>query len=233
MTLKFYADPGSSSCRRVSAVIKHLNIDVEEVFIDLLARQNRSEKFLTLNPTGMVPVLVDDQAEGDPIVLSEAGAIMIYLCESVGDTTLWPSGTQRFTVLKWMLWAAEHFRQPAPIYFEEVVIAPLMGVSENTARISEANRLLALHGPILDGHLRDRDFVVGGTVTLADFDLAAPLSQMTRSKVPYNKFPNIMRWAKGLEDSVESWRVSGTALNNRMDKALSPTNAEGGRAAAE
>lgn len=224
MTLKLYADPGSGSCRRVAAVIKHLNIDVQDVFIDLLAQQNRSEEFLAINPNGMVPVLVDDEAKNGPIILSEAGAIMIYLCEKAGDTTLMPSGAQRFDVLKWMFWAAEHFRQSAPIYFEEKVISQLMGAQENTARINEANRLLTLHGPILDNHLREHAFVVGDTVTLADFDLAAPLSQMPRSKIPYDKFPNIMRWAKQLEDDVEAWRMSGEELNDRMEKALNPAN---------
>ena len=223
MTLKLYADPGSGSCRRVSAMIKHLNIEVEDVFIDLLARKNREEEFLTLNPTGMVPFLVDDEPERDAIMLSEASAIMIYLCEKTGDTTLWPSGASRYDVLKWMFWAAEHFRQPAPIYFEEKVIAPVMGGTENIARLAEADRLLALHGPILDRHLQDRNFVVGDSVTLADFDLAAPLSQMPRSHIPYDTFPNIMRWATGLEDTIQAWRVSGQALNDRMDKALLPT----------
>ena len=223
MTLKLYADPGSGSCRRVSAMIKHLNIEVEDVFIDLLARKNREEEFLTLNPTGMVPFLVDDEPERDAIMLSEASAIMIYLCEKTGDTTLWPSGASRYDVLKWMFWAAEHFRQPAPIYFEEKVIAPVMGGTENIARLAEADRLLALHGPILDRHLQDRNFVVGDSVTLADFDLAAPLSQMPRSQVPYDTFPNIMRWANNLEDTNQAWRASGQVLNDRMDKALLPT----------
>jgi len=225
MTLKLYAEPGSGSCRRVSAVINFLNIDVEDVFIDLLARKNREEEFLALNPTGMVPFLVDDGTEGDAIMLSEASAIMIYLCEKTGDTSLWPSGAARFEVLKWMFWAAEHFRQPAPIYFEEKVITPAMGGDENTARLAEADRLLALHGPILDSHLKDRNFVVGNCVTLADFDLAAALSQMPRSQVPYDKFPNIMRWANNLEDTNQAWRASGQVLNDRMDKALSPAKA--------
>ena len=37
MSIKFYTDPGSGSCRRVSAVLNHLNIEVEEIFVDLLA----------------------------------------------------------------------------------------------------------------------------------------------------------------------------------------------------
>lgn len=220
MTIKIYADPGSGSCRRVNAVIKHLNIDVEEIFIDLLAGDNRKEEFLEINPTGMVPVLVDDTTDKDKVILSEAAAIMIYLCERFGDSELLPNGDSRMQVLKWMFWAAEHFRQPAPIYFEEKVIAPLMGNKENVSRLEEADRLIKTHAAILNSHLENRHYVVSDHVTLADFDLAAALSQMPRSKVPYDKYENIMKWAENLENNVEAWRITGVNLNNRMDRVL-------------
>lgn len=220
MSIKIYTDPGSGSCRRVSAVIKYLNINVEEIFIDLLSGENLTENFLEINPTGMVPVLVDNTKEQDKIILSEAAAIMIYLCEKFGDTVLLPNNNSRIQVLKWMFWAAEHFRQSAPIYFEEKVIAPLMKNKEDISRINEANRLIKKHAVILNNHLKDRTFVVGDHVTLADFDLAAALSQMPRSKIPYDKYENIIRWANNLENSIDAWRTTGENLNNRMDKAL-------------
>jgi len=220
MTIKIYADPGSGSCRRVNAVIKHLNIDVEEIFIDLLSGENRTEDFLKINPTGMVPVLTNDTNNQRKIILSEAAAIMIYLCEQHGDTELLPYDGSRIQILKWMFWAAEHFRQPAPIYFEEKVIAPLMGNKENVNRLHEADLLIETHANILNTHLKNRRYVVGDHVTLADFDLAAALSQMPRSKVPYDKFENIMTWEKALKNNVDAWRITGENLNNRMDNAL-------------
>jgi len=221
MTIKIYADPGSGSCRRVNAVIKHLDIDVEEIFIDLLAGENRTENFLEINRTGMVPVMVIEDGNQEKIIISEAAAIMVYLCEQYGDTELLSNGDSRMQILKWMFWAAEHFRQPAPLYFEEKVIAPLMGNEENISRLEEADRLIETHATILNAHLENRKYVVGDNVTLADFDLAAALSQMPRSKVPYDKYENIMRWAIDLESNVDAWRITGEALNKRMNIALS------------
>jgi hypothetical protein len=43
----------------------------------------------------------------------------------------------------------------------------------------------------MDSHLKGRDFIVGGHVTLADFDLAAPLSQMSRSGVVLSATPHV------------------------------------------
>ena len=119
MSITYYADPGSGSCRRVSAVIKHLNIDVEEIFIDLLAGENRTDDFLKINPTGMVPVIAIEIDGQEKTILSEAAAIMIYLCEQHGDTELLPNDDSRLQVIKWMFWAAEHFRQSAPIVNEQ------------------------------------------------------------------------------------------------------------------
>jgi len=220
MSIKLYADPGSGSCRRVSAVIKHLNINVEEIFIDLLAGENRTDDFLKTNPTGMVPVMVIEEDNKEKIILSEAAAIMIYLCEQYGDTELLPSDDSRMQILKWMFWAAEHFRQAAPIYFQEKIAAPMMGNKENINRLEEADQLIETHAAILNAHLENRTFVVGDHVTLADFDLAAALSQMPRTKIPYDKFENIMLWAVNLENNVAAWRITGKNLNTRMNKAL-------------
>ena len=219
MSIKFYADSGSGSCRRVSAVINHLNIEVEEVFVDLLAGGGQQPEFLAINPTGMVPVIVIDDPEQGQTILSEAAAIMLYLCENYGGEELIPSDT-RMQVLQWMFWAAEHFRQAAPVYFEENVVAPLMGNQTNESRLAEAQRSLTRHGSILNAHLKHRTFVVGDHVTLADFDLAAALSQMPRSSVPFAQFEHIMAWEKNLDNSVTAWKSTGERLQNRMNTAL-------------
>ncbi|PCI34013.1 MAG: glutathione S-transferase [Alphaproteobacteria bacterium] len=218
MTIQLYLDHRSGSCRRVMAVAKHLSLDLEEVFVDLLAGGTQTEDFLALNPAAMVPVMTHDRPEGSKLVLTEAAAIMIYLCEQHPGQTLWPATDDRIEVLKWMFWAAEHFRPPAPVYFEEKFIAPLMGGQENGPRLAEAERQVERHAPVLDAHLSGRDYVVGETVTLADYDLAAALSQMSRSHVPYDRYPNIMRWAAHLEQTNAAWRDTGMLLNSRMSQ---------------
>ena len=220
MTLTYYCEPGSGSCRRVTAVIKHLELEVEEVFIDLLSGGNQTAEFKALNPNRMVPALVDDSLEGDARVLWEASAIMIHLCEKAGDTSLWPEGPARTDVLRWMFWAAEHFRQPAPVYFEENVIAGLMGKPANSARVEQARLQLERFAPVLDKRLETHRFVTGETPTLADLDLAAPLSQMSRSGVPYDGYRHIMRWAAELGEAVPAWAEAGRDLDARMQAAL-------------
>jgi glutathione S-transferase len=202
----------------VSAVVQHLGIELEEVFVDLLKGENQSPEYLAVNPNGMAPALVD----GD-VVLWEAAAIMIYLAEKVDETELWPRGVARYDVLRWVFWAAEHFRQPAPMYFEERLAARLMGRPADESRIAEANRRLVRFAPVLDAHLENRSYVVGNHVTLADFDLAAPLSQMPRTAVPYHEYANIMQWSERLTEEVPAWGETGKRLDARMDQAAEAT----------
>ncbi len=219
MSIKFYSDPGSGSCRRVSAVIEHLQIEVEEVFVDLLSGGGQQPEFLAINPTGMVPVIVIQEPNQEDVILSEASAIMLYLCEQQGNSELIPVNS-RMQVIQWMFWAAEHFRQAAPIYFEENVVARLMGKQSDSSRLAEAERLLIRHANILNNHLKNRAFVACEHATLADFDLAAALSQMSRSGVPFSQFEHIIAWEKNLDSSVAAWKVTGERLQRRMNSAL-------------
>lgn len=209
--MKYYYDPRSGSCRRTSAVIGHLGLEVEFIHVDLIKQENRLPAILSLNPNGMLPILKD----GDTLI-SEASAINIHLCEKAGDTSLLADGSDRAEVFRWMFWAAEHFRQPAPIYFEEKLLTGMMGTAPDQTRLDEADRRLDRFGPVLDAHLERRSYVVGDAVTLADFDLAAPLSQMARTGVPYHRFPNIMAWYERLAAEVPAWRKSGEDLDAGM-----------------
>ncbi|MFY0681951.1 MAG: glutathione S-transferase family protein [Thalassovita sp.] len=213
--MKYFYDPRSGSCRRTSTVLKHLGLEAEWIFLDLIKQDHKAPDYVALNPNAQLPILQD----GD-VVLWEASAIAIYLCEKAGDTTLWPQGAERDQVTKWMFWAAEHFRQPAPAYFEENFIAKLMGASPDAARLSYAKATLDRYGPILDAHLAHSDFVVGAAPTLADLDLAAPLSQMPRSKVPYDAYPNIMAWSERLANAVPAWAETGKELNDQLDSLV-------------
>lgn len=71
---------------------------------------------------------------------------MLYLTDKQTNELL-PQGAARYDVFRWMFWAGEQFRQPAPIYFEERLIAKLMGKPADEARIAEADRLIKRFAP--------------------------------------------------------------------------------------
>ena len=211
--MRHYLDPGSGSCRRVSAVAHYLSIELEEVFVDLLQGAHRTPDYMKLNPGGMVPTLID----GD-LTLTEADVIMIHLAESVRETALWPHGPARREVQRWMAWAAEHFRQGPPMLVEELYLKRFMNAPADAARVAEGRRRIERFAPRLDAHLNGRDYVAGSGPTLADFSLAAPLSHMARAQLPFEPYPNILAWNARLNE-IPAWRDTGVRLRERMAQA--------------
>ena len=60
-------------------------------------------EYLAMNPNGKMPVLVDHDAQGGPIMIFESGAILQYLAEKTGK--LMPSDLHgRYRVLQWVYW---------------------------------------------------------------------------------------------------------------------------------
>lgn len=74
--------------------------------LDMAAGEHRQEPFLSLNPFGKVPVLVDDAAvgaAGGRLQLFESGAILLYLADRYGHEFASPE--QRALAEQWVLFA--------------------------------------------------------------------------------------------------------------------------------
>ena len=68
--------------------------------VDLSAGEQSSKEFLTLNPNGRIPVIVD--REENNFVVFESGAILLYLAEKTGK--LMPKDPQgRSLVIQWLM----------------------------------------------------------------------------------------------------------------------------------
>jgi glutathione S-transferase len=215
MTLKFYGDHASGSQRRILAAADYMGLEYEEVFLDLFKGEQRDPAFLALNPFGQVPVLVD----GDTVIY-EASAINIYLADKFGTDLLPAEGPQRYEVLQWMFWSGEHWRQYSVMLFNERIGKKIQGQGEEARMVDFIYENIRKSAEVLDAHLSTRKYMVGGKVSLADFDIAAPFSQITRTKLPYDEFPNIMAWQQRMLDEIPAWKATRDRLNARMDEAM-------------
>ncbi|WP_338485079.1 glutathione S-transferase family protein [Pseudomonas trivialis] len=207
--MKVYGDRGSSNTRRVLTTAAYLGLDVEFVFLDLFSGQNRTPEYLALNPNGTIPTFVD----GD-VVLFEASVIMIYLAERAGSALL-PEGKAKYETLKWMFWAAEHFRRGPTVLIEQRFMERLKGHAENPTLVAEALHAIHRYTAVLDEHLRTRTFMVGDALTLADIDLAAPLSHIPRTQAPFLEYPHVAAWYARI-NAIPAWQQSGAAQERRI-----------------
>ena len=57
--MKLYGFPFSPNTWKVRAVAAHLGLPVEDILVDLGKGEQRAPEYLSLNPTGRTPTLVD------------------------------------------------------------------------------------------------------------------------------------------------------------------------------
>lgn len=216
MTIKIYGDPGSGSLRRVTTAAKIMGIEIERVNVDLFKGESQTDEFKSrLNPHGLTPVLED----GD-FILYEAAAINLYLANKVDSLLVGTTEKDRFQVLQWMFWSGEQWRIFATTLFDERVGKTVMGLSKNEPVIAFAEGKFRAAAKVLNQHLEGRKFMVGQALTLADFDIAGPFSQIDRSKPPLRDYPNLMAWHDNLLQSVPEWAETKAEVDNRMDSFL-------------
>jgi len=212
MSIKIYGDLGSGSFRRVATAAKIMGVDYERVNIDLFKGESHTPEFLKLNPHGLTPVLEDGET-----VIWESSAINLYLAEKANSALLGRTASERNQVLQWMFWSGEQWRIFFVLLFDERVAARAMGNPQNEAVVELALTKIRGAASVLDAYLSDRQFIVGSELTLADIDIAAPFSQINRSKPPLNEYPNLSAWQQRLLDTVPAWAETKRNLDDRMD----------------
>lgn len=151
--------------------------------VDLEAREHKSADYLRLNPHGLVPTLVVDDAP-----YHECAALLLLLGERHPEAGLAPApgAPQRAAYLQWMLYFANTL-QPA---FRQWFYPQDFGAPEQAAASKEAARArieavwdrleahLAAHGP----------HVLGASLSLAD--LYATM---------------LMRWSRNMPRPATAW----------------------------
>lgn len=187
--------------RRVLALAKHLGVSAECVEVDMMGGGLAREEYVALNPNMKAPTLVD----GDH-VLWESSAIMAYLCVKQGSD-MWPADNpaEQIEMLRWLSWNDGHWAPAVgPFYFEHVVKSTFgLGPPDREALRSKLPNLQKF-AKILDAHLRGQDRVACGRLTIADFQLASMAAYWHEAEMPFEPFPNIVRWLDRLME-LPAW----------------------------
>jgi glutathione S-transferase len=154
---------------RVRWMLQELGVDFESITVNLAAGEHHHPEFLKINPTGKLPVLVDND-----LVLTESVAILLYLAEKYPHKELLPVDIkQRSQVYRWLLFTATELEQPlwriarhTSLYPEHLRL---------TAEVSLARQDFTDMVAVMEEHMQGHQFIVGNTVTIADFVCAYTL----------------------------------------------------------
>lgn len=100
-------------------VLAELGVPYRRELVDRAVNAHKAPEYLKLNPNGLIPVLVQDDTPGVPLVLYETAAIVLHLCDTHPAARLAPPlGTaERAHFYKWLMWLTNTLQTALIVYF--------------------------------------------------------------------------------------------------------------------
>lgn len=198
MKLYYFETPNA---HKPCAVNKHVGSPAELVRINLRNDEHKTPEFMAINPNGKIPALKDGDTR-----LWESHAIMCHLAHKTGSD-LWPADPDsQIDVIRWLNWDTAHFSRHAGRLFFQRFIKPVFGLgTADEAEIEEATGFFHRFAEVLNNHLRDRNHLVGDTLSVADFGVASFLPVADQAELPLEQYDEINRWHDAMME-LPAWR---------------------------
>jgi GST-like protein len=199
--LQLYSLPTPNGVK-VSIMLEEIGLAYEPHLVDLGTDDQKTPEFLSLNPNGKIPAILDpDGPGGRPLALFESGAILQYLAEKTGK--LIPADpARRYEALQWVYW---QMSGPGPMFGQVGFFHKFAGREYEDKRplqryVAESRRLL----DVLDGRLDGRTWIMGDEFTIADVSLLGWVRNLigfyeAGPLVKFDTLKNVPAWlARGL-----------------------------------
>ena len=185
--IKIYGVPASRTFRPLW-MLRELGLEFENVPVGLADGGTRTAEFKKLNPNGHIPVLVDGTT-----VLWESMAINLYLARQYGVGTLWPATTaDEGRAFQWSFWVMTEVEASLLQTLMHRRLLPKDQRDETAAAAAEA-KLAAPFG-VLEGALRGRDYLLGGSFTVADLNVASVFAWSMLANLDLERWPQLKAW---------------------------------------
>ncbi len=167
-------------------LLEEIGAPYELVRVNLEAGDQKKPEYLTLNPNGTVPTLVD----GD-LVLFESAAICQYLADKFPDRHLAPpAGTPaRGLYYQWIHYAMSGLEPPAVTIFLHTIRKP--EAERIPALVADARTQLAAALAVVDAALAGREHIVGDRFTAADVMIGSTLQWCQMMGMIGGDLPNV------------------------------------------
>jgi glutathione S-transferase len=192
MSYVLYYSPGAASMA-VHWMLIEMRIPFEARLVDIDAGQQHDPQYLQLNPAGRVPTLVVDGAPRH-----ESTALLMLLAERHPEAALAPAAgsADRAAWLELMIYLANTLLPAMRDWFYADSDGDPVGAEAVRAL---ARRRIEQACDRLDAHLAEgRDYLVGGTLSTADF-LAVMLMRWTRNMPrPATGWPHLAGYIRRL-----------------------------------
>jgi GST-like protein len=151
---------------KVSIMLEETGLPYEPHRVNFDSNDQKSSAFLSLNPNGKIPAILDPLGPGGaPLALFESGAILIYLSDKSGLLMPRDPG-RRYETIQWLMFQMSAI---GPMFGQVGFFNKFAGKDYEDKRplqrcIAEAKRLLA----VLDQRLSEGTWIMGNDYGIAD-----------------------------------------------------------------
>ena len=181
---------------KVSIMLEETGLPYEPHLVDIMQNQSWTPEYLSLNPNGKIPAILDpDGPGGEPLALFESGAILIYLAEKTGQF-LSPDPARRYQTIQWLMWQMGGL---GPIFGQLGFFHKFAGRDYEDKRprdryVAESKRLLG----VLESRLEGRDWIMD-EYSIADIATLGWVRNLigfyeAREIVDYDGLRNVPDW---------------------------------------
>jgi len=196
MKLYFSRNPNP---RLAVAVARHLKAQVTFEFASPFA-PGQAERFRPLNPNLSIPILAWPGGS-----LWEADAIACRLSRAA-RSDFWRTGEDEPEMIRWLSWGKENFMRACDTVHFERGTKQRYGIGPiDEGKVKEGLRDFHQGAAILEAELADRQWLVGTSLSYADFRMAAFLPFNDVAGLPLGDYPALISWYRRLE-AIEAWR---------------------------
>jgi GST-like protein len=203
--LQYYGLPTPNGVK-VSIMLEETGLPYEVHLVDFAKGDQKSPEFLSLNPNGKIPAILDPNGPGGaPFALFESGAILLYLAEKTGQFfPADPAG--RWHAVQWLMFQMGGL---GPMFGQLGFFNKFAGREWEDKRplqryAEEAKRLLS----VMDTALEGKTWFLGDHYTIADISMLGWVRNLTtfyeaRELVGFDDFRNVVAWLdRGLARSA-------------------------------
>jgi glutathione S-transferase len=191
VTLVLYDNPASGNCHKVRLILGLLGTEYERREMSVVDYSDRIEVLGGLSPTLNLPTVVLD--DGRP--LAESNAILWYFAD--GTEYLPDDPYERAQVLQWMFFE-QYKHEPGiavPRFWDAIATENLPRPADLDLRRASGREALK----VMERHLREHEYFVGGRFTIADITLYAYTHVAHEAGFDLEPLPATRAWLERVE----------------------------------
>ncbi|MBT9444576.1 MAG: glutathione S-transferase N-terminal domain-containing protein [Hyphomonadaceae bacterium] len=188
---------GTPNGVKPTIMLEEIGLPYEAHRVDFGKTEQKSPEFLSLNPNGKIPAMIDpDGPGGAPFGLFESGAMLLYLAEKAGKLIpADPAG--RWRAVQWVMF---QIGGVGPMFGQVGFFNRFAGKDWEDKRplqryVEEARRLLG----VMDGVLAGKAWFLGDDYTVADISMLGWVHHLigyyeARELVAFDGYVHVHDW---------------------------------------